>query len=570
MASATGFLVPILYTEVCGRDEQTRQDLETLVALMDWQYVVSLCGGIAALSWRTGVEDAQHQAALVTQVVHPRLYGPAVQRLMRFEPHRVMFSREGLFALLRVAVSVGAKPGAQLSAAETMDCFTRCMLIANELLSNETNIPNPTHTATDLLASELRSAPLFLENHHDLLVRTDAMFEWSKSPKGVSSSNAMPLEADFRRFTGLPWKEHAASSSLVLARATRYRQWEDVVAHGISFSADELLAGFSRPEAPKAWLATHACPIATLQPECVAKKSLSFAAAGSLWTRPVVQAEDGRYFVPSPALVANLMGDGAYFLLADGYAEEDKRDGVMRRGRFTSYYGEFFQDYVTDLFRRSYDGRADSKVECDVEYVGDDGETVRSSDIIVAEGGDVIFIEVVAKRMNLESSVVDLDHDAIATDLLKAAICKAWQIHRNIEDFANGTLLPAWERHSSQRFFPVLVTPNDLPRINLIHDALAKAMAQDGLFNRAHVKPMEFIDVAEVEHLEPALHDGMRLAALLDRKNSGNPHHRVMTMHNYLLTVPYERGTLPERLTPSRLRGNDIARDLLDVSKGWV
>ena len=82
MASATRFIVPILYTEVCGRDEQTRQDLEALVARMDWQYVVSLCGGVAALSWRTGVEDARHQAELVTQVVHPRLYGPAVQRLI--------------------------------------------------------------------------------------------------------------------------------------------------------------------------------------------------------------------------------------------------------------------------------------------------------------------------------------------------------------------------------------------------------------------------------------------------------------------------------------------------------
>jgi hypothetical protein len=65
--------------------------------------------------------------------------------------------------------------------------------------------------------------------------------------------------------------------------------------------------------------------------------TLLFAASGSLRRRPAVRHGNGKFFVPYPQLTQNALGDGAFFLLLDGYAGAD-------RLKVTRFYGEFFED----------------------------------------------------------------------------------------------------------------------------------------------------------------------------------------------------------------------------------
>src|SRR5271154_66363 len=100
MARDLGFRVPILYSDICG-GTSTRAELETLIARLDWKAVVSRAAGIAAISWRHGVEDESHQTQLVKAMTHGLVLGPAIERMIASDPHRLLFSREGLFAMLR-------------------------------------------------------------------------------------------------------------------------------------------------------------------------------------------------------------------------------------------------------------------------------------------------------------------------------------------------------------------------------------------------------------------------------------------------------------------------------------
>lgn len=312
------------------------------------------------------------------------------------------------------------------------------------------------------------------------------------------------------------------------------------------------------------WIASNSVGIESLRDEWKLEPSLSFAAAGPLWRKPVVQVEPDLLLAPMPSLVENVMGDGTYFTLMDGYREAagssqlDPKEAVER---FTRFYGEFFEDHVAGILECAYEGRTNVRFSREVEY-----DRVKSSDVIVAEGDNIIFVEIVAKRMNLRESVLRLNPVAIAKDIQAAILDKAAQLDRNIRDFRSGKLLPDFPRSEGQHFFPVIVAPRDLPRINAITTWLQDAGQKKGLL--ADAEPLELLDLGEIEQLERSLHEGLSLSALLDRKNGSTPHNRMMSLHNYLIHV--EPGTLVRGPSPTRERGSAIARQILTLAESWM
>lgn len=558
----SGFIVPLLYSEFFG-SVPTRPELEALVRRIEWRTLAMQIVGILSVSWQDGIESAEHQRALVPEMTKDLLYSAAIASKLKSEPHRVLFTREGLLAVLRLAVAEGS-PG-DPSIGDHSDVFTKAILAANEILMLEISVDNPTGTATDLLPSELRSAILHAENPHDLLARTDAFFAWSTTPKARASKNALPVEENLLRFTGLTPLEYAAGAYVVLARFASMKNWAEVVRLGVAFSIEQWQSGVTDTRVVRQWIVANSVPLETVRAEWKAELSLSFAAAGCLWRKPVVQVEDDLFFVPAPALVQNVMGDGTYFALMDGYRDAAGTDPRGRKEaveRFTRFYGEFFEDHVAGILERAYNGRADASFTREVEYL----PGVKSTDVIITEGPDIIFVEVVAKRMNLVESVLRLKPEAIARDLEAAVLEKARQLDRNIRDFQAGTLLPDFPRAPDQRIFPVIVSPHDRPRVNVITASLEDARKNQGLL--ADVQPLELLDLGEVEQLENGLHAGVVLSALLERKNNSTAHNRMMSLHNYLIYV--EPGTLPAGTSPTRERGSEVAKRIIELAQTWI
>ncbi len=551
-----GFLIPLYHADVWG-GEASRDALEAAVQNMDWRGVVEVVWGFLGASWPDGVEDSRHQVPILKNFAKlVPLYGDALLRRYSLEPHRPVLTREGMLAVLRVAVVSQSQVDA--SPAEFADAFVRANLIANELLGSEILPADPQNSAADLLRSELRSAVLHLDNPHDLLARAEAFIDWSKTPNATASENALPIEADFRRFTGLGWREYAAATYAAFSRCTSVRDARYAGRMSALFDLGEWLVGLTDKRVMEQWFAVSSIPLAELRAEWADATSLSFAASGSLWRRPVVRHDTGKFFVPYPLLVQNALGDGAFFLLLDGYVGAD-------RSRFTRFYGEFFEDYVACCFSRGYEDRVDAIVRPEAEYVKGK-QKIKSTDVVVAENGDVLFIEVMAKRPKLLESVLALKDDGIQADVA-AFIAKARELDKRIRDYRSGALFPDLPRPDGQRIFPVIVTPTEWPRVYLLHSVLPAAIAKEGLLPGC--EPIELLDAGDVELLEGLLQRGMRLPALLDRKNgAGGPTDaRFKSLNDYL--VYYEPSLLSENRRPGRERGGEIARSLLALGEGW-
>lgn len=551
-----GFLIPLHHVDVWG-GEVSRDLLESTVAKVDWRGVVEAVWGFLGASWLDGVEDARHQGPILKNFAKlVPLYGDVLVRKYSLEPHRPVFTREGMLAVLRVAVVLQSQHEASL--AEFADTFVRANLIANELLSNEILPTDPQNSAVDLLRSELRSAVLHLDNPHDLLARAEAFIEWSKTSAALASENALPIEADFSRFTGLTWREYAAATYATFSRCATVCDASNAGRTSALFSLDEWLVDLTDKSVMERWFRVSSVPLAELRAEWAEATSLSFSASGSLWRHPVVRYDAGRFFAPYPQLIQNALGDGVYFLLLDGYAGPD-------RLKFMRFYGKFFEDYVAGCFSRGYAGRIDATVRPEIEY-GKGKRKIKSTDVVVAENGDVLFIEVMAKRPKLVESVLSLKDDGIQSDVA-AFVRKARELHERIRDYRSGLLFPDLPRPGRQRIFPVIVTPTEWPRVYLLHAVLPAAIAKDGLL--AGCEPIELLDAGDVELLEGLLQRGMRLPALLDRKNgTGGPTDaRFKSVNDYL--IHYEPNVTSGNGRPGRERGSEIARALIDLGKSW-
>jgi hypothetical protein len=264
-------------------------------------------------------------------------------------------------------------------------------------------------------------------------------------------------------------------------------------------------------------------------------------------------------------MVVNAMGDGVYYALMDGYraaAGNDKKARDRAVERFTQFYGEFFEDYVVDLFQRGYIGRKDAHVSGEVEYK----KGVLSSDVIVTEANDILFIEVVAKRMGFIDSILRLSPETIGRDIEAGVIDKARQLQRNITDFRSGLLFPDCPRPQKKRIFPIIIAPNEWPRITIIDSILPVLEREEGLL--ADVEPLELFDAGEAEWLETALPSGLRLGELLNRKNRSTKQYRLMSLHNYLYYA--EPGTSPGLVPNVRIRGGEVAKEIIGLVESWA
>jgi len=310
------------------------------------------------------------------------------------------------------------------------------------------------------------------------------------------------------------------------------------------------------------WFASSRVDIVTLRAAWEPAQSLSFAASGLLWRRPVVRAENGKYFIPYAPLVQNAMGDGVFYLLLDGYAAA-AADGSLRK-RFTQFFGEFFQDYVAERLTNGYAGRPDAEVRTEKEY-WNGPNLVLSTDVIVAENGDMFFLEVMAKRPNLLEAVVALKDDGIEADA-SAFVAKARELDKRIRDFRDGLYFADLPRPAGQRIFPIIVTPTSWPRVHLLNTVLPAVIAHESLL--ANTQPIELLDANDVELLEGALNSGFHLGDLLRRKNGdGRPTDaRFKSLHDYL--VYYEPNLFQPR--PGRIRGTQVAREIMELAQTWT
>lgn len=207
----------IPYRDLWGGDGVSREQLEQLIATMDWRDIVTTAAGMSAIGWRNGIEDGDHIPIIESFVLDLPIYGQTLVGKLRSDLSQVLFTDESLLAVLRLGVAGAATTNA-LSNQEFRDRFVRAVTMANELVHRELDPPQRTGSPEDLMASEIRSKASIFDNPHVLLARTSAFFEWARNTNRAQTPDELPLETDFGALTGLTPMEFAAGAYSMLGR----------------------------------------------------------------------------------------------------------------------------------------------------------------------------------------------------------------------------------------------------------------------------------------------------------------------------------------------------------------
>jgi hypothetical protein len=522
---------------------------------MHWQGAAKIAAGVASISWKDGIEDHRHQEAFVQAFVHRQIYGPALMRALRHDQKAVIFTRECMLAVFRLALVEMSEGDAN---ADLSDAFTRACLSVNTLLSDEIT-PGEVHSdARDLLASELRSIVAQPPNIFQEIGRTDAFVQWLATSDAMASKQRMPVLEDFTRFTDLTPDEYIGAAWTTMGRCAALTNWDKVDQDGVAFTLDTWLSDVGDQRCMRAFFEANAVELTTAQEIWRNESSLSYAAAKPLWMTPIVKAEDDLFCVPAPGLLINKMGDGIYFTMFDGYREESEPEENLHL-RFSQFWSEFFEDYVYERFRDGFVKRPDVFVFPEQIEDGD-----ASTDVIIVENGDVMFIEVVAKRLNLLRSVVGLDDVTIEKDLNDGIRHKMCQLNRNIKLFRDRKLLRDVPRKEGFRVFPIIASPSEWPRAYTLMHFVPQVLNETGWLKDC--EPLELLDVAEVERLEGLAGDGHSVTQLLWRKHT-YAHDRIQSLHNYITTR--ERSMLSAPV-PRWIKGSEAARRAIDLAMTWA
>lgn len=547
-------MVPIIFSEIFDH-KPTLDELHATVARLDWRYIITLSVGIASTSWQRGIENPAQQQDLAVNTLRELDYAPQLFEIMTSEPYRRIYTREALFAIAKVAILDRKVVDGPTN--DAMDALVQAVLMANELTADELLPTSLTHTASDLTKSEVRSHVLRLQNPNDLLARTAAFMQWSETAEARQSPNCLPVSTDIARFFDVSWMEFAASAYVMLSRYAALIDWAAVEREKIFFAPDVYLQNLKEDAPLRRWLHANTISVEMLADAWRNDGSVSFASAGPLWRTPMIGSED-TMFIASPSLLTNAMGEGVYFALFDSYGIET--GDSKKKLRLSRFYGEFFESYITTILQRAYAGHSDTDVYPNFSYSGGD-----STDIIIIEGRDVFFVEVVSKRMKVIDSILKLDEQAILDDIAEGVVKKIRELHKHIGNFRERLLLPDVSRPADQRIFPIVVSPNDWPRIRILSEILPNLQSEEGLLS--DTQPLELLDAGEVESLESDIKRGLRVGDLLARKNGSTPQNRMMTLNNYLIYI--EPTTTTDEQSPTRVRGSEIAKEIVAMAMSW-
>jgi len=273
-------------------------------------------------------------------------------------------------------------------------------------------------------------------------------------------------------------------------------------------------------------------------------KSFSLAAFEPLLKRPFVRLNKDQIIAPLPSLICNALGEGFYHGLLDMY---DKTD----RDKLARCFGVFLEEYVRRVFRSAYLNIPHCCVLGDEAYGKRNSK--RATDVVVFEGDDVIFIEVVARRVNL-GAILDFNESSIEEVFYNGIERKLKQLHLNIESYIAGELYPKRTRPSHQRIFAMIATSVPYPTVYAVNEYIPEIVASnDWLHN---VESIEMISVDDIELLEDSMPRGFRLADFLISRKS-EPDKRPL--NNSLLANPRIGNG-----RPSLLRGNAFIQKIAE------
>jgi len=222
-------------------------------------------------------------------------------------------------------------------------------------------------------------------------------------------------------------------------------------------------------------------------------------------------AFDERVRSMSVMLLMKKLTTGLHYIHLDASLNKAHRD------RYLTYMGEVFGDYVHRMFERLFPQGTGRYLLLDTLRPEMKG---KYSDGVVAYPDGVMIVEVKASLFSLEARV---GHKigSIKQRLQDIYTDGAEQIQATIDALRNGLrddqgVIPA----SIRWFLPVVVTLEDMPMNPITYGEIRRVLKSKGLLQAPDIRPLQSIDVGDLEQIEAVVADGRTLRQLFEEKMS--------------------------------------------------
>ena len=241
---------------------------------------------------------------------------------------------------------------------------------------------------------------------------------------------------------------------------------------------------------------------------------------------PVV-VHDGKAFCPSVAFLHRKMTRGWFHILLTGLEDENES------GRFLTYMGPVFEDYIDTLLRRVFP-------EESARYIGPgflDSPALPGSkkcDGVIVYEGSVVLIEAKATLLHLP---VWRDGD------IRALSGKIDVIIGDSAEQFGATMRLIEEGHLKEKgvdplriesYLPLVVTLETMPNDFMVYRLVEERIRRRVMLESPKATPVQWADVGDVETLETLLAEGIGLHDIL-RARLEDRSYREESLGNWLI-----------------------------------
>lgn len=503
----------------------------------------------------------EFQRGLVRELSPGNTY--AARIIERLEPPNIFITLEQVAVLQKFSMMYCAPEGSPVPPDFT-NRLLRVMLAYNSMRGLEDIDPKDREKA--MLTTELRN---MFTSHQLTGFLVDfywRFFKWAQDAQAAKSKHYLDVNADFQTFYGMAFIEYAAAAFAFLGHYIRIRTVADLQTSSPFISVDNFLQHLTNQKPVRDWLTLCSLTAAEAKAELTKQSAVRYSGLSlqPLLDHPMIYVEPGVVYCPHIPFLENRIGTGLFFALLDGY---NKADGNRRRSdRFTRFFGDFFESYCLN-FAKTMHPTAEL-VFGEIEY--EPGK--KSTDIVVFEGQDAVFIDVTTARLTMKSTLIDLDETSILKDIDKI-VDNARQMDGSIAAFKEGRLVFTYPDgtpilpSSINRIFPVALVIAPVPRFWAYNNRIFARLKDKGyLVGR---EPFEVLSAEDFDVLMRLVKSGMSIAQVLNRKFSHEiPIARTTSLWNYLSLYDEELRRRLETVAWPPL-GKDWQDDLMACVRSW-
>lgn len=229
--------------------------------------------------------------------------------------------------------------------------------------------------------------------------------------------------------------------------------------------------------------------------------------------RPLLRQRNGGYLLSSTNALASWMTRGVH------YACLTPLERTPDAQAFLTYVGRLFEMYAVELLTEAHYHQLNVRVIGEQSY---DRGSSRTADIAVADGADLVLIEIEARRFSKEA-LLSADPQDVLAELETMVVSKARQLDQCIDALRRSDSpadLPGVDMATVEHIWPVIVIESAIAHTVMLREHLDRrlrdAMSQPG------VQALSILSMADLEVAAGYIEHGHRLAFMLRRWKHGS------------------------------------------------